>query len=647
MRLKSITLQNFRRYRNPTTIDIDMLTALIGRGDAGKSTILEALDIFFEGNSVKMEPADANTSGDAGNVRISAEFDQLPDKLDLDRGAETTLEAERLVNSVGNLEIIKVYNCSIQKISTPKIYAKALYPSSTEISNLLLKSNNELKELVKKRELEDKCKLSNNPSMRQVLFDSISDLKLAETEVPLTEAEAKKIWEAIKRHFPVFALFRSDRESNDQDPEVQSPMKLAIQSALANLTNKLDEITDEVQYEAEQTAKRTLEQLRQSYPEQKLASVLKPVFRKPNWTNVFKIDLESDDRIPLNKRGSGIRRLILLSFFQAEAERKRVKQQDSNKNRLPVIYAIEEPETSQHPDSQEQIIRAFQDIAEAGDQVILTTHVPGLASLLPLNSLRFVDTDPGIGEVRVRRGKSKVFDDIARTLGVLPTATNKLGVRVAVAVEGPTDIDALMSFIKVLTASGDLSKFDDDKVFWAIGGGDTLKHWVDRRYLDRLNIPQVYLFDSDRNNTNETPHSEKVNKVKEINERPNCEAFLTEKRTIENYLHPNVFTRLADGNISFPIDINLDFCNVPDVFIVAYKKAKEEFGNDLNFHPKNHNGQSLNMTRRNCKQIITAYVMCQMTSEEIKERGMYINEIGQEGNEIIEWLSAIEKHLNQ
>jgi len=47
MKLKSIYLKNFRAFAGETTIQVDNLTAFIGRNDAGKSTILEALDIFL------------------------------------------------------------------------------------------------------------------------------------------------------------------------------------------------------------------------------------------------------------------------------------------------------------------------------------------------------------------------------------------------------------------------------------------------------------------------------------------------------------------------------------------------------------------------------------------------------------------------
>ena len=47
MRLKQLKLKNFRSYKEETVVDFDDLTAFIGKNDAGKSTILEALEIFF------------------------------------------------------------------------------------------------------------------------------------------------------------------------------------------------------------------------------------------------------------------------------------------------------------------------------------------------------------------------------------------------------------------------------------------------------------------------------------------------------------------------------------------------------------------------------------------------------------------------
>lgn len=52
-----------------------------------------------------------------------------------------------------------------------------------------------------------------------------------------------------------------------------------------------------------------------------LAQALSPKFKSPpKWSFDFSID--GDDGVPINKRGSGVKRLILLNFFRAEAERK-------------------------------------------------------------------------------------------------------------------------------------------------------------------------------------------------------------------------------------------------------------------------------------------------------------------------------------
>ena len=43
MRIVSVRIKNFRGYRDEVTIKIDDLTVLIGKNDAGKSTILDML----------------------------------------------------------------------------------------------------------------------------------------------------------------------------------------------------------------------------------------------------------------------------------------------------------------------------------------------------------------------------------------------------------------------------------------------------------------------------------------------------------------------------------------------------------------------------------------------------------------------------
>ncbi|HHZ94130.1 MAG TPA: DUF2813 domain-containing protein [Methylococcaceae bacterium] len=73
MRIKAIRLANFRSYKDEVTIDLNDLNVFVGKNDIGKSTILEALDIFFNENKgvIKIDKDDVNRqASDEGNTEI-------------------------------------------------------------------------------------------------------------------------------------------------------------------------------------------------------------------------------------------------------------------------------------------------------------------------------------------------------------------------------------------------------------------------------------------------------------------------------------------------------------------------------------------------------------------------------------------------
>ena len=125
-----------------------------------------------------------------------------------------------------------------------------------------------------------------------------------------------------------------------------------------------------------------------------LANQLHPAVKNKNWDSLFTVTLTGDEDIPINKRGSGTRRLVLLNFFRAKAE------ETSTTRGAGVIYAIEEPETSQHPNYQIMLLEAFEDLVEQGRcQVLLTTHTPTLARRINRDALRLITLMNGISVV--------------------------------------------------------------------------------------------------------------------------------------------------------------------------------------------------------------------------------------------------------
>ncbi|HOJ14413.1 MAG TPA: AAA family ATPase, partial [Deltaproteobacteria bacterium] len=107
--------------------------------------------------------------------------------------------------------------------------------------------------------------------------------------------------------------------STDQDAEAQDPMKAAVKEAIKAQEDTLNQIAEKVKAEVQEIANRTVEKIAEMNPE--LARQLTPRVSNKNWDTLFSVNLTGDEDIPINKRGSGTRRLVLLNFFRAKAEK--------------------------------------------------------------------------------------------------------------------------------------------------------------------------------------------------------------------------------------------------------------------------------------------------------------------------------------
>ena len=559
MRLARVCLRNFRCYEDDTWIDTGDLTVLVGRNDAGKSAVFDALAVFFVES--KLDSGDVCVYGDGTDVRIICEFEDFPESLVIDANYPTTLADEYLLNEGGALEIHKVYDGSLK---TPKLrgtYARALHPSAQNANDLLQLKNSELKERATRLGLEtDSIDTKVNTQLRQRIRASVGDLGLTSQEIALDEEAGRKLWDQLQTYLPCFALFRSDRVSTDQDAEAQDPMKAAIKEALKEKEAELQSIERFVRDEVCTIAEETVAKLREMDP--KLASELRPQFSPPNWANVFKISLTDDEEIPVNKRGSGVRRLILLNFFRAKAEHIALE-----KGAPGVIYAIEEPETSQHPHNQKMLMRALCELSEYPNcQVMISTHTPVLARLVPAGCLHYVHVEDNRSRT-IHHGDDDTYRLVAESLGVLPDND----VRQFIGVEGGNDINFLTGMSDMLVASGedvpDLSKLEEDDaiIFFPLAGSN-LALWTSR--LSSLNRPELYIFDRDTAPPADPRYQREAD---EIRARPRCAVFITTKKEMENYLHPAAIkAAVPQADISFG-----DFGDVPALAAKAVHQASE------------------------------------------------------------------------
>ena len=401
MQIKSMTLQNFRCYSNEVKIDFENLTAFVGKNDVGKSSVLEALDIFFNDGKgcIKLDKDDINKNEAAhGNNEISIAvcFESLPDTVVIDATNETSLKSEYLLNKDQQLEIVKKY----LNAGSAKVFIRAHHPTKPNCSDLLLKKDSDLRKILASQSIvcED---LTRNAVMRRAIWEHYSDdLQLATIDIDVTKNDAKTIWDKLQKYLPLYTLFQADRKNTDGDSEIQDPLKEAVKEILANesLANTLHSVANEVEQKLKEVASRTLEKLREMSPD--IADSLTPIIPSSTslkWIDVFKgVSIAGDNDIPINKRGSGVKRLVLLNFFRAEAERRL-----QERNTPSIIYAIEEPETSQHTENQKKLIQSFFALAEAENtQIIITTHSASIVKKLEFKNLRLISNEDDVKNIQ-------------------------------------------------------------------------------------------------------------------------------------------------------------------------------------------------------------------------------------------------------
>lgn len=330
MKFKKLILENFRGY-SKAEIDFDEhMNVIIGKNDIGKSTILEALELFINGENkdcqIKIEPDDCNILSEIKKITIGVCFILREDEsIVIDSTNPTKLSEEYLLNSDGLLEIHKIYDCSKQRINKTdiKTYIRAAYPSTfdkplvtmkiAELRKLL----DDLKDNIDKYNSVDKTK---SAEIRKAIYKASNTEEKVVTNIDINSSDdTKNVWESIKKNIPIYFLFQSDRINTDGDSEVQNPLKVATKNALLKVQEYLDKVKSEVETEVMKIGQKTIEKLKEFDAD--IATNLKTNLDLKGWDSIFSFSLIGDDNIPLNKRGSGVRRLILLSYFRAEAEK--------------------------------------------------------------------------------------------------------------------------------------------------------------------------------------------------------------------------------------------------------------------------------------------------------------------------------------
>ncbi len=167
MKLKTLTINNFRGYQGKAEIEFDEITALIGKNDIGKTTILDALGVFFDHKLCKYDVSDKCVyAGEDEDVSITCEFVDLPSNLVIDAASNTSLGSEFLLTESGTLSLSKVFS---KGKGTGVMFINCMHPSAADIKGILQYKNTELKAYIDKNNVPVGDRRSN-VSMRQAIY---------------------------------------------------------------------------------------------------------------------------------------------------------------------------------------------------------------------------------------------------------------------------------------------------------------------------------------------------------------------------------------------------------------------------------------------------------------------------------------------
>jgi len=167
-----------------------------------------------------------------------------------------------------------------------------------------------------------------------------------------------------------------------------------------------------------------------------------------------------------------------------------------------VLFAIEEPELFLAPHGHRYLYRLVHRLAENGNQVVFTTHAPGLLNVAALDEVNLVTRDE-LGVTAIERLSPIDVDDTFRALCEFDAERSELFFsRAAILVEGMTEKMALPF---VFAALG----HDPDKEQISIvecGGKANLALFVE--ICRRAHVPYVVMHDSDMRADREPVDSE-------------------------------------------------------------------------------------------------------------------------------------------
>jgi putative ATP-dependent endonuclease of OLD family len=515
MRIARIDVRNFRRIKSRKsgfTCEFENFNVIIGRNDAGKSSLVEAIELLLTLETPDEEQF-PQFDDEEGDITITGDFEEaengMVEELPGDPPPDVDFRLRVVHESASARTPSKLY------INGEEVERETEVDGHTGKGDIISYLQEKLPQPRRKdaeRDFEDDARLARNKILNDLMspvFDNSSRVERIEEDVE--------------------DLFKEANPYSEEAPEDEGVNYLAEQA------EKISQTLSTQHSEISQVDIRIDE---------------------ISLKDAVSLDIVVEDSVtgneePAGERGSGVGNLLILSMLKSVAEWEAEADNDQS-DQFAILF--EEPENSLHPDAVRNISQSLDDIAQEHNQVFVTTHSPILINTVTSRGGAIVfaqKNNNGVSKFDVIKDDTQ---NILNDLGARPS--DLLLSDYIIYVEGPTD----MAILNEIMLASDLEELNKDgvhhwrelNVTFHSGGGNALQYIVEQ--IPDINPNGGVLLD--RDTISRTDLGNTAEQV--LDELPEeVEAHVLDRQQIEDYVPIEVvrdYYEDSNSHISEPND---------------------------------------------------------------------------------------------
>ncbi len=540
MKLKRAHIKNYRSCKD-VCFEIGSMQALVGANNAGKSSIIRALDFLFNPSTTKVDK-ETFWNGDTNlKIWVEAIFDEL---------TKEEKESERLKPFLRPDNTFQIARSAIWKNEEPEEGAPP-DDGKPSISQHFCKpmpiydwlqegkiNGNNITAWWKNRD-SLKVREANFLDYVGASKPTVGTWKEKSKEFienHLTGEDFSETWNdnpqgyagVLKGTLPHYIFVPAVRDVTDEakvtktNPfgkllyavleSVTEQQKTELEITLENLQKRLNRVGGDDRLGSIAKTEKKLNNVLKEY----MSCDLEIEFQSPTIETLLTTpQLFADDgfRNMVSNKGHGLQRAIIFSILRCYSE---LVTGDGEEKKKPMIFVVEEPELYMHPQAQRNIRKVFRGIANKGDQVMFSTHSSLLLDVAYFDEVIRVESiqeeiddkktvrsavwqlpmEAMIRDLKARHGVSTTDDSIRELYSHAyhPNRSEGFFAKSIILVEGPTEQYALPIYAEIAGYP-----LDSLNISVVDSGG---KGSMDRLYriFNELGIPCFMLFDYDKGN---------------------------------------------------------------------------------------------------------------------------------------------------